>query len=298
MILVIVLWTIAMMTIVVVALATYAQRSLSLAAIETSRLRTEMAIKSGVNAAGAMILATPAKQRLFADGTPVQVDLGATRVTEIAIRDATGLVDLNRAEAPLLAGLFTRVAESEADPEKFAEQLVAWRNKHGGKKPEDDTQDASATRQDDANEADQNEQQNDLPTVPPPFFSTAQLYATGVADTPAIDRLMPYVALYSHGGRVNPMAAPEPVLRSVPEIAPADIALLRDAQSRRNADTPAVQAVISKYEDFLTLAESSVYLVEIRIAAGDGLIVGSRVRATIVLDAEGEAPYRVLAWSW
>jgi hypothetical protein len=126
----------------------------------------------------------------------------------------------------------------------------------------------------------------------------AQLYAIAGTEREAIDNLLPYVALYSHGGRVNPMAAPEPVLQSVPEMEAADIALLLEARVRRDAKNPELQRVIAKYEDFLTVAESSVYLVTVKAVSGGGLIAGSRLRATIVLDAGGPVPFRVLAWSW
>ncbi len=286
MILVIVLWTVSMMTIVVVALGTYAQKSLSLAGVETARLRTEMTLKSGVEAAGAMILGTEAKQRIFADGSPVRVDLGGGRLVDISIRDATGLIDINRAAAPLLAGLFLRVSRSEADPAKFAELIVAWREANGGgeQKPAQPGEGEATGKQ---------------PSEPPPaFFSVAQLYGIAGTEPAAIDKLLPYIALYSHGGRINPMAAPEAVLHSVPEMEAADMAMLLEARTRRNIDNPDVQAILAKYENFLTLSESSVYLVMVKAVSGGGLIAGSRLQATIVLDAAGTVPFRVLAWSW
>ena len=286
MILVIVLWTVSMMTIVVVALGVYAQKSLSLAGVETARLRTEMALKSGVEAAGAMVLGTDAKQRIFADGSAVRVDLGGGRVVDISIRDATGLIDINRATAPLLAGLFLRVSRSEADPAKFGEQIVAWREENGGgeQKPAQPGEGEEAGKQ---------------PSEPPPaFFSVAQLYGMDGAEPAAIDKLLPYISLYSHGGHINPMAAPEAVLQSVPEMEAADIAKLLEARIRRNTENPDVQHILAKYETFLTLSESSVYLVMVKAVAGGGLIAGSRLQATIVLDAAGTVPFRVLAWSW
>lgn len=286
MILVIVLWTVSMMTIIVVALGAYAQKSLSLAGVETARLRTEMALKSGVEAAGAMILGTEAKQRMFADGSPVRIDLGGGRLVDIGIRDATGLIDINRAPAPLLAGLFSRAAGSNADPEKFGERIVAWREQNGGgeKKPAA------------AGEGEETDKREDEP--PPVFFSVAQLYGVAGTEPAAIDRILPYVGLYSHGGRINPLAAPEPVLQSVPEMAADDIATLLEARIRRNAENPDVQSILAKYENFLTLAESSVYLVTVKTVSGGGLIAGSRLQATIVLDTGGTVPFRVLAWSW
>lgn len=287
MILVVVLWTVSMMTIVVVALSIYAQRSLSLAGSETSRLRTEMALKSGVEAAGAMILGTPAKLRIFSDGTPVRVDLGSGQLVDIGIRDATGLIDINRAQAPLLAGLFSRMSGSDADPEKFGEAIVTWRegNGDGERKPT-----ATAVAEE--------EGEKTPDELPPVFFSVAQLYAIEGTEPAALDKMLPYISLYSHGGRINPMAAPEPVLKSVPDMETDDIAVLLEARIRRNVDDPDVQSLLAKYENFLTLAESSVYLVTVKAVSGGGMIAGSRLEATIVLDTSGTVPFRVLAWSW
>lgn len=288
MILVVVLWTVSMMTIIVVALSVYAQRSLSLASVETSRLRTETALKSGVEAAGAMILGIKPRQRIFADGTPERVDLGGGRIADISIRDATGLIDINRAQAPLLAGLFARVSGPDAATQKSGERIVEWRELNGGgeKKP-------GAAGEVAVEEGEKKENE-----PPPVFFSVAQLYGIEGLEPAALDKIMPYIALYSYGGRINPMAAPEAVLQSVPGMEAADIAALLEARSRRNAEDPAVQGILAKYEEYLTVAESSVYLVTVKTLSGDGLIAGSRLQATIVLDASGQVPFRVLAWSW
>jgi general secretion pathway protein K len=287
MILVVVLWTVSLMTVVVVALSVYAQRSLSLAGVETSRLRTEMALKSGVEAGGAMLVGTKPNLRIFFDGRPVRADLGGGQLVDIGIRDATGLIDINRAQAPLLAGLFTRVSGSDADPEKFGEAIVAWRERHGGveKKP--------------GAAAEVEEEGAKKPEEPPPvFFSLAQLYGIEGTNPAELDKMLPYISLYSHGGRINPMAAPEPVLQSVPDMEADDIAKLREARIRRNTENPGVQRILAKYENFLTVVESSVYLVTVKAVSGGGLIAGSRLEATIVLDTGGTVPFRVLAWSW
>lgn len=289
MILVVVLWTVAVMTVIVVALSVYAQRSLSLAGVETSRLRTEMALKSGVEAGGAMILGTKSDLRIFFDGRPVRADLGGGQLVDIGIRDATGLIDINRAQAPLLAGLFTRVSGSNGGPQKFVETIIAWRERHGGveKKP-------GATA-----EVEVEEGGSKKPEEPPPvFFSLAQIYGIEGTNPAELDKMLPYISLYSHGGRINPMAAPEPVLQSVPDMEADDIAKLLEARSRRNAENPGVQRILAEYENFLTVAESSVYLVTVKAVSGGGLIAGSRLEATIVLDTGGTVPFRVLAWSW
>ena len=288
MILVVVLWTVAMMTVVVVALSVYAQRSLSLAGVETSRLRTEMALKSGVEAAGAMILGTKPNLRIYFEGKPVRVDLGGGQLADIGIRDATGLIDINRAQAPLLAGLAARVSGPAATSRKVVEAIVAWRERNGGdEKKKPTTQDESG------------EEGGKKPEEPPPvFFSLAQLYGIDGTDRAVLDKLLPFISLYSHGGRINPMAAPEPVLQSVPEMEAGDIAKLIEARVRRDGENPEVQNILAKYENFLTGEESSVYLVTVKAISGGGLIAGSRLEATIVLDTGGTVPFRVLAWSW
>jgi general secretion pathway protein K len=287
MILVVVLWTVAMMTVIVVALSVYAQRSLSLAGVETSRLRTEMALKSGVEAGGAMILGTKSDLRIFFDGRPVRADLGGGQLVDIGIRDATGLIDINRAQAPLLAGLFTRVSGSDGGPQKFVETIIAWRERHGGVEKK-----LGAT-------AEAEEEGSKKPEEPPPvFFSLVQIYGIEGTNPAELDKMLPYISLYSHGGRINPMAAPEPVLQSVPDMEADDIAKLLEARIRRNAENPGVQRILAKYENFLTVAESSVYLVTVKAVSGGGLIAGSRLEATIVLDTGGTVPFRVLAWSW
>ena len=62
--------------------------------------------------------------------------------------------------------------------------------------------------------------------------------------------------------------------------------------------SPEVQDVFARYEKYIASGESTIFVVEVRIVSGAGLIAGSRLKATIILDSSGGAPFQVLAWSW
>ena len=93
MILVIVLWSVALMTVVVVALSSLVQTGLSSAGLDADRLRSRMALEAGVEIGMAMVLARRAGERAYFEGTPVVTDIGhLVKSTSAIFLKATGQV--------------------------------------------------------------------------------------------------------------------------------------------------------------------------------------------------------------
>ncbi len=275
MILVVVLWVVAMMTVIVVALSSYSQKKVSLAGLETDRLRTETTLQAGVDVGMALILATNARDRVFFDGSAITAAIGNGRRVEVAVRDAAGLVDINRADSKLLNALGLRLELPKESVTAITERIISQRPV-----PKENTGNA----------------EKQLP--PAVFVVPSQLYGLPGADPNTIQKILPFVSLYSTDGRINPMAAPELILQSIPGLTPEESAALADARQRRQWKTPAVQDILQRYTLFLGVNEARIFIIEVKLVSGDGLIAASRVKAVAAINDSGDVPFQILAWSW
>lgn len=278
MILLVVLWIVAMMSVVVVALSAYAQKNLSLARLEADRLRTEMTLHAGVDVGVAFVLSINAEDRVLLDGSPSTVNIGDGRIVEVAVMDAAGLVDINRANFELINSLGFRLGLSKESIAATTEAIARLRTVS---KTEDGT--------------DNSRERKSPPAV---FVNARQLYGVPGIDRSVVDRLLPYLSLYSIDGKINPMAAPETILQSIPALKPEDLEVLAAAKQRRQWKAPEVQDVLARNDQFLALKAARIFVVSVKTTAGPGLITGSRLQAVIAVNEAGRVPFRTLAWSW
>jgi hypothetical protein len=213
MILVVVLWTVAVMTVIVVALSVYAQRSLSLAGVETKPPAHRNGAQIRVEAGGARF---PAPVR---SADILRRQAGARRSGR---RPAGRYWHPRRhrahrhqpGPAPLLAGLFTR-AGADGGPRKSAEAIIAWRTAMAAaKKP---------TRR-------------WCPRRGKERTSRRRFFSSPIYGIEAPTRRARQAALHLLYMAADHPMAPEPVLQSVPDMEADDIAGLFEARGRRNAE--------------------------------------------------------------
>jgi general secretion pathway protein K len=270
-ILIIVLWTVAMMTVVIAALSTNVRTSASLAGTEMRRLKTEMLLEGGIDVAAAAIMASGDGMRALVDGHATQIDLGNGNIAEMKIRDASGMVDINRADNALVANIISRVTESADIGKATAELIAKWRN----------------------SELDAAED-----TEPAAFTSVAQLYNIQDIDRQAVAKLLPYVSLYSKDGLVNLTAAPDEVINSIPDATPVQIDALFGAKSRNDWENNDIKDVLDDLSDYVTLDPTNVFIVDLQLLQASGLIAGTHLQATIMVDKTADVPFHVLSRSW
>lgn len=290
MILLAVLWITALMTVVVVALSAFAQKNAGMASLEATRLRTEMTLEAGFEMAKAMIAAMPAEQRVFFDGRPVQITLGGARTAAIAIQDAAGLIDINRADPELIKAFASRLESGDPAQAMLAAALETRASlARSAPKPA-----APVAAQADGQESEKKEA-----AVPPPVFIAAQqLYGLGGADPASVDKILPFITLYGADGKINPMAAPDTVLSSIPGLPPGSVADIVAARRQKQRNAGAVQQAITQAPGLLAIGEPRIFRVDVRLTSGGGVIAGSHLQATVVFDEAGAPPFQVLSWSW
>jgi general secretion pathway protein K len=269
-ILLIVLWTVAMMAVIMTALGANVRTTAGLAGSETRRLRTEIALEGGIDVAAAAIISSGDQLRSLSDGHATQIALGPGDVVEMKIRDAAGLIDINRADEALLGSLIAHVTGSADTGKTVAQQI-------------------SQARTDAVGNADSN---------PPAFVTLTQLYSIKGIDPDILKKLLPFLGLYSKEGLVNIPAAPDDVIASIPGITPLQIETIANARSRGDWEGSQIQDLADELEDYVSTDPGNIFFVDLNVLQSADLIAGSRLGATILMDQGGDVPYHVLARSW
>ncbi len=283
MILVVVLWSVAMMSMIVVALSSLVQSSVSSAGLDTDVLRSRLALEAGVEVGVALVLNRRAEERVYFDGTPAVTDIGGGRLVEISVRNAAGLVDVNRADPALIAAVAEASGASPQEAQAFVEGIAEEKARQPAKRnqPQELVQAAADGKE---------------PPPPPAYSTVEQLFGLPGVGRDTIEQLLPLLTLYSVDGKVNPMAAPDAVMGAVPELSGAEIQRFADAKRRRQGAAPDVAELVQGHAAYLALNPARVFQIEARLVSGPGLIANSRIRAAVLID-DG-LPVRVLSWSW
>lgn len=309
MILVIVLWTVSIMTVIAVALTTYVQRNLRTASTDNLQLRTELVLRSGVQVAGALILGVKEDQRLFLASDVRTVDLGDGRTAEITINDATNRVDLNKTAPEFLQAVMIAALESKGEGKAITEAILELRKK-AETKPADKAAaksstgerksvgEASTQQQPSLANPDNADEKAKVADFVPMFVSPMQLLSLPGIEPAQVQKAIPYVTVASKEGKINPMTATDAVLRAIPKIKDADVDVIRQARSRKDVKSEAFKAVMDTYGGVLTIDPPTVYRVSVILKSGVGVIAGSRQFATILLTPEAPKPFQVLSFSW
>lgn len=315
-ILIAVLLAVAIMAVMVVATSALTRAGIGTEELEQRRLASHLALRSGIEAAKALILATPDDRRMLLDGNETPVDLGNGVTATVKLRDAAGFVDLNRSDPKLIEqvarfsglgddaaeGLADRIAQmrKEAAPEPAGTPPAKAPAKPA---PAEGTAPGTASgtapgaapgAQPGANQA-----AVDKSKLPPPpiiFLSVDQLPA--LLDIPADEAgaLGAGLTVYNPTGEINPLAAPQQVLQAIPGLTDKDIADITMAKKTGTANGDArLQQMMQRLPGMLTVAQPSVFMVEVKIDGGPGVLPGSAARAVVRLLPDGKLPFGTLA---
>lgn len=308
MILIIVLWSVALMTLIAVALTAYVRSNISATESDLRQLRSDFTLRSGVTAAAAAILTMAEDERQFLAGDRRVLDLGDGSKVEVTLYEATGRLDLNFANRAFLSGAFGSALGSEQEGAALADRVVELRTRLLPQVSEPDKVDAAGNAEigtkavrGSGEAATPAPPRSDIPKPPqnsPVFQTPLQLRALPGIGAETIDMVLNLVGVLSRNGRINPFSAPEKVLRAVPKLSDADLAVILGARTRHDRTSNAVVAAVNAYPDFMTLESSRAFTVRVRIANGPGLIVGSEAWANLLLTPGAAMPFHLLAMSW
>ncbi len=281
--LVLVLWILALLSVIAASVVFGARTDIQVAANLVAQAQREATAQAAVHRAIFELLkpvADPARWQ--SDGRPHAWHYQGTDVT-VTIRDEAGKIDLNAAQAGLLAGLFRQAGLEAAAADALVNTLLDWVDADDQK------------RLNGAEAADYAAAGVGYRPANGPFETVEELRLL-LGMTPALfERLYPLVTVYSRAEGVNAAAAPREVLLALPGVTPAQVELFL-AQRQAALDQGLPMPVLPGYGSANPQAAGTLHVrVDIPVSAKTTTVHEVVVRIT---NATGPAtlPYAILAW--
>ena len=298
-ILIAVLLAVAIMAVMVVATAALTRSGISSEELEQRRLASHLALRSGVEAGKALILATPEDRRVYLDGDETEVDLGGGVSATVRLRDAAGFIDLNRSDPKLIEAVarFSGLGREAADG--LADRITQLRKdatpEPAGRPPQKAPAPAGAPARA-ASAPPVGGAPPKPPVVPIIFLAVDQMPALLDLPPEEIGSLGADLTVYNPTGEINPLAAPEQVLQAIPGLSERDISDIAMARKTAiGANDSRLQQLAQRLPGMLTLRQPSVFVVDVKVNAGPGVLPGSSAQAVVRLLPQGQMPFGTLA---
>lgn len=253
-------------------------------ALQGSALRVrfagQMAAEAGIEIAALRMAEADPTRRWFPDGRPNAFDYGGYRL-EVSVRDESARVDINAADANLLAALMQAVGIEEARALQLSGAIQDWRD------PDDLLALGGGAEDPDYAAADLDYGAKDAP-----FHTVSELQQVLGMDPDTYRRLAPYLTVYTAAPRPQPDFAEPPVLQAL-GMAPADAAAWIEA---RSAWQPGQPMPLMPGGGTLAAAGSGTYSVASRAIRRDGTAVEVHGTLRIGAVAGFGQLYAPLAW--
>ena len=295
-VLVAVLWILAALATLASIYSSYTVNTAGASRVADDRVQAEASIRAGVEMSVFRQLALPEKARPARGGFDMRV--GRTGVA-VRFRSEAARIDLNAAPADLLAGLFTAVGVDSSRAETFAERVVGWRTKAqagaGANVAGGDGKDDRAAKEDKL----YSEQHMPYPPRHAPFDNTLELSLLPGVSLAVVERVLPFVTVFSGRPEVDVSSADPTVLSAFPEMTPQILGAVLNARVNDPGDGTALVALLGPAKARATTDRSKAFRASISVEFDNG----RRVHAEVVFRLkdqgakdQGDEPYELLYW--
>jgi len=192
-------------------------------------------------------------------------------------------IDLNAAPRAMIAGIFQATGMAADAADQLADRVAAWRSpaETPGENEETALYRAAGL--------------NYLPRRGP-FNSTEELWLLAGMPPSAVERVLPFVTVYSEMAGVNVLDAAPEVLAALPDMTPARLdAFLNERQSLPENNAELIMGALGGRQPGATLTGSAAYRIRMKITLSDGQ---QKVPEIVIRVSEpgDKIAYRVLAW--
>jgi general secretion pathway protein K len=126
--LIVVLWLVVLLSIMAAGHSKNVHTDTTLAARQVQSAKARALAEAGINHVILEMLAADSDRKLPVDGSLFNLRIDEDDIT-IAVRDATGLIDLNGADAELLDAALKACSVREADRMELVDTILDWRDK-------------------------------------------------------------------------------------------------------------------------------------------------------------------------
>lgn len=271
-----VLWILAALSALVLVYLTYVTNTAVVVAAGTDRVQGEALVAAGAELAAFQLLNANDAARPTSGTFNARVGAGRVVVT---FRSEAARVDLNAAPKSLLAGLITGLGANPSDAESYADRIMAWR---------------TAAQEGDADPENSFYRTSGAPYLPrhAPFPQAEELWLVRGIPPLVIEKMLPFVTVFSNLATVNVLDAAPQVLAALPGMTPESLQAVLALRADPNADPRAVRAAAGG--EGAALDASKAYRLSIRATSATG--AGTAADVVILLLDGGAEPFRVLSW--
>jgi general secretion pathway protein K len=270
---VVVLWIIAMIGALLLIYVNYVVNTGNLVATVTQRVQTDALMRAAVELTAYQL------GQLKDEDRPthgiVETRVGRTQL-HIAFRSEGARIDLNLASKELLAGLMQGLGASTDDASTYADRIIAWRTPA---KPGSDDEENSYYLS------------SGLSYTPrhAPFPATDELWLVQGIPPALIERMIPFLTVFSNQASVNVADAAPEVLTAVPGMNPEKVQTILNQREDPSIDKKALNSQFGG-----DAKPPKAYRLNAGVRPEHGLLTQAEIVILLLQDADD--PYRVLSW--
>lgn len=273
--LVTVLWTMALLSALAIAVSASFREFGAIVALDHDRVKADMLVNAGLDVAGDIVRRL-GERPLTERETVITLATGKVR---ISLSDDGGRININKAPVPVLAALLRSVVVAD-QADAVAQAIDGRRRSSAGQQ----------ATQSNANGQNNTNGQNDLPA----FTDVRQLADIGGLTPEIVAAVTPLATVFGDD-KVNVFTAPAAVLLALPGANKGQIDAILSARLDGAMLEGQVQHLLGPASQYVKLKSRPIARVEIVARVADGY--GTAVRAVIVAVPEDRRPYRVLEWT-
>jgi general secretion pathway protein K len=268
-----VLWMVAMIATLLLIYVKYVVSTGNLVATVTERVQTDALIRAAVELTAYQLGQSTDSERPTR-GT-IDTRLGATRL-HVTYRSEGARVDLNSGSKQLLAGLMQSLGEAVPEAQTYADRIMAWRTptKTGSDDPENAYYLGLG-----------------IPYAPrhAPFPTVDELWLVQGIPPGLIERMMPFVTVFSNLSSVNVADAAPEVLTALPGMTPEKMQTILNVREDAATDSKTLNQQFGG-----DAKPPKAYRLNVGIRLEHGQQAQSEI--VILLLQDSDDPYRVLLW--
>jgi general secretion pathway protein K len=273
--LILVLWLVALLTIVAASFSTQSKVESRLASNAKESLQAKLLAETGFSRAVMELMVNNSEQRWNFNGQVYPLETAQGQL-EIAIRNTSGLLDLNKASADQLNRLFVLISDNPEERNSLVDRLNDWRDG-------DDLRRLNGAEDKDYRAAGYN-----YATTGKDLTSLEELAYVMGFDAARVNKLRPYVTLNSESATVDFRFASQQLT-----------ALLTTNGQPGSELTEALGQLDSELADLdLTqgggTSQSKVFRIEVNARTKQG--GHARLVADVALKNRGAKPYSIHSW--
>jgi general secretion pathway protein K len=271
-----VLWILAALSALVLIYLTYVTNTAVVIATSADRVQAEALVTAGVELAAYQLTGLGENDRPTSGTFDAKVGTGKVTVT---FRSEAARVDLNSAPKGLLTGLMVGLGVGPSSAADYADRIVAWRMPTEGG---DDDPENSFYRTSGAAYAPRHA----------PFPAPEELWLVRGIPPLVVERMLPFVTVFSNLASVNILDAAPQVLAALPGMTPENLQAVLSQRGDPALDPRSLLGIAGG--EGATVAGSKAYRISVDVESGGGR--RSAAEVVILLLEGGDEPYRVLSW--